>query len=253
MGASRQSLAGAPPASAGGPFAGATALLLDWLAQVTDTPVTLGPPVDDPSESAGLRVWPLELQPEQEFRGVWQREPFRFRVRYLVTVAGTDEAAPVLDPVLVAAVAAREVTLVVDPLVPALWQALRARPRTALILDVPAQVARTTAEAPAVRTPLQVREVTMRSIRGRLVGPGDVPMAGVDVEDLATGKTTRTRNDGTFTIAGIPAADRSKLRLTVKGRRLVAEVDTQPADQATGTSPGTDTDPVVIHCDLEEN
>ncbi|MGW5361044.1 hypothetical protein [Actinopolymorpha pittospori] len=276
MSDSRADLAAAPPDSSGGPFADATATLLDWLARVSDVPVVLGPPVDDlpddpeqdaPKPSPGkpgkpststpvrLRVWPLEFLREPELRNVRQREPFRFRVRYLLTVAGTHDIAPVLDPVLVAAVTAREVTLVLNPPQPAQWQALRARQRAALVLDVAAQVARTVPEAPMVRSQLRIRDVPLRQLRGQVLGPDDLPLPGVEVEELTTGKRTRTRTDGTFTITAVPAATSSKLRLTVKGRHLLVEA-TAPTDHDAGQVPGTDaaadSDLLVIHCDLEE-
>jgi hypothetical protein len=278
MSDSRADLATAPPESSGGPFAGATAALLDWLARVSDVPVVLGPPADDlpeqaepaetvetvetqasvapsPSTPVSLRVWPLEFLREPELRSVRQREPFRFRVRYLLTAAGTNDMAPVLDPVLVAAVTAREVILVLNPPQPAQWQALRARQRAALVLDVAAQVARTLPEAPMVRSQLRIRDVPLRQLRGQVLGPDDLPLPGVEVEELTTGKRTRTRTDGTFTITAVPAATSSRLRLTVKGRRLLVEA-TAPTDHDAGQVPGTDaaadSDLLVIHCDLEE-
>lgn len=275
MSDSRADLAAAPPGSSGGPFAGATAALLDWLARVSDVPVVLGPPVDDlpeqpesdaskaspgkpgkPSTAVSLRVWPLEFLREPELRNVRQREPFRFRVRYLLTVAGTNDLGPVLDPVLVAAVTAQEVTLVLNPPQPAQWQALRARQRAALVLDVAAQVARSLPEAPMVRSQLRIRDVPLRQLRGQVLGPDDVPLPGVEVEELTTGKRTRTRTDGTFTITAVPAATSSRLRLTVKGRHLLVEA-TGPTDHDAGQVPGTDAaadggDLLVIHCDLEE-
>lgn len=231
----------------GGPFAGATARLVGWLEGVVAVQVVLGPPVDDADEPASLRVWPLDLVREQEFGGGAGREPFRFRARYLLTVAGTDDIAAVLDPALVAAVTGRDVTVVVEQLDPALWQAMGVRPRAALVVEVPAQVDRSTAGAPRVRTPLRLSDVTLGQILGRVVGPGDIPLADVEVEDLGTGKAVRTRADGTFTLAGVPAGARTTLRLAVKGRQLLAEVEAAQVGQDSAVP-----DPTVIHCDLEE-
>jgi hypothetical protein len=72
-----------------------------------------------------------------------------------------------------------------------------------------------------------------------------MPLAGIRVEVVATGTSTYTDATGSFDFAALPADQPTRLRLRGKDRPLLAELD------APITS-GSVTDPVIIHCDLEE-
>ena len=80
----------------------------------------------------------------------------------------------------------------------------------------------------------------MRALSGRLVGPGGVALANMRVEVVGVGASAYTDRSGGFAFAGVPGAGALRRRLTGRGRRLEADVE-----------PGS-TDPVTIHCDLEE-
>jgi hypothetical protein len=234
-----------------GPIAAATARLVSWLTQhAAGTAVHVGPPKDTDAGPVELTVWPLALLPEPGARSTVgrQRDPFRLQVRHLVTAGGpAGSSAAALDRVLVAAVETGEaaLTVVLEPLPPHTWLALRALPRAALLIDVPAQIARPLPRVPVVRRPLRVQSTPLRPLHGRVVGPGDMPLAGIRVEVVATGTSTYTDATGSFDFAALPADQPTRLRLRGKDRPLLAELD------APITS-GSVTDPVIIHCDLEE-
>jgi hypothetical protein len=224
-----------------GPVATATTDLVAWLGDAVGAPVRLGPPADTETEEPAVTAWPLELRADQEARGSGQRLPMRLVLRCLVWVVGdVDGADHPLDRILVAAANATERALVLEPLPPQTWLALGVRPRPALLFDVPVQIARPGPTAPLVRQPVRVREAPMRSLHGRVVGPGDIPLAGMRVEIASTGQATHTDSRGMFAFSGVPAGEPARLRLRGRGRHLLAEVEARPAD------------PVVIHCDIEE-
>jgi hypothetical protein len=228
-------------AAPGGPIAEATAGLATWLADTTGVAVVTGPPLPKESARSALVLWPLELRPERATVGVGVREPFRFRVRHLVLPGGPpDAAADVLDRILVAAVAAGEPTVVLEPPEPQLWLALATAPRLALLLDVAAAVVPPTPRQPLVRVPLRVEARPVRPLHGRVVGPGGAPLAGVRVQLTGTGAVTHTDAAGQFSFAAAPAGERAHLRLRVKQHSLSAEVGTPSPE------------PVVIHCDAKE-
>ncbi|MGH3952289.1 MAG: hypothetical protein ACRDSE_24770 [Pseudonocardiaceae bacterium] len=156
--------ASSAPADQMGPIETATAWLVDWLACMTGSPAMAGPPLapakDDAPDGteASLTAWPLFLVPERELRTAHRREPFRFRVRHLVVGAGPAEGANrLLDRALVAAIEAGEPVIEFSPLSDHAWLALGCRPRVALLVDVPTQIARPTPEVPIVREPLRMR------------------------------------------------------------------------------------------------
>lgn len=225
-----------------GPVVAATTDLVAWLGDAVGAPIRLGPPADSEAGEPIVAAWPLELRPDQEARGTGQRLPMRLVLRCLVWVAGdVDGANNLLDRILVAAANAADRTLVLEPPSPQIWWAFGVKPRPLLLFDVPVQIARPGPTAPLVRQPLQVRETPMQSLHGRVVGPGDIALAGMQVEMASTGQATHTDSRGRFAFSGVPAGERARLRLRGRGRYLIAEVEARPAE------------PVVIHCDIEES
>lgn len=232
-----------------GPIEGATARLTDWLGTVVDAPIrtetihtgTIHTGTGEPAEPA-LCAQPIELVAETEVRRVGPRPPLRFRVRHLVTAAGpAPAAARLLDRVLVAAVDAGDPEVRIAPVAPDLWRALGVPPRPALLFDVPAQVNRAVPEPTLVRRPLRIDELPVRPLRGTVLGPDDVPLAGLRVEVAATGAYATTNGRGEFGFGSVPAQDRTTLRLIGKGRRIVTEVDS-----------GAEDVPLIIRFELEE-
>jgi hypothetical protein len=215
------------PGAEPGPIAAATASLVEWLAGTADVSVQTGPPAEDESDgdgdgdgqSHGLSVWPLALLPERELRSAGQqREPLRFRVRHLVT-GGT----AALDRVLVAAMRAGEPAVSLESPSDHAWLALRARPRPALLIDVPTTVARPVPAVARVRSPLQVRGGPPRAVGGRVLAPGELPLAGIRVEVVSTGAWTYTDSAGRFAFAAVPDEEPVRLAVQGKGIRLIAQ------------------------------
>lgn len=225
-----------------GPIEAASATLVSWLAEVAG-PAVQEPPSDADDGAAGLAVWPLELLPDQQGSAASAGRPLRLRVRHLVTgKGGAAQAVRLLDQALVAAAAgngAPEVAFA--PVAPEVWLALGARPRPALLFDVTAQVARPAAVGPRVRAPLQVQDGSLRAISGRVLGPEDVPLAGIRLEVSGTGASTYSGTGGAFALPGVPARVPLRLLLSGRGVRRLADV---PADAAA--------DDIVIRFDLEE-
>ncbi|MGR6320440.1 carboxypeptidase regulatory-like domain-containing protein [Micromonospora soli] len=214
-----------------GAIEAAVADVAAWLAGAAGAPVPVGPPRDDPD--GGLTVWPLELRPaRQTVPSGAAREPYRFVVRLLVAGTGPD-ALPALDRVLAAAAAAGEPEVVLAAGDPELWRAFGVPPRPALLLDVPAQLARPLPAAPPVLQPLRLRQLAMRTLDGQVVGPQRQPLAAMRVEVVGTPYATETDHAGRFRLVGLPhdpeAPDRPvRVRLVGRGRTLTADLD--PAD-----------------------
>ncbi|MET8280010.1 carboxypeptidase-like regulatory domain-containing protein [Micromonospora sp. NPDC005174] len=216
-----------------GPIEAATAALVDWLTSAAGKPVPIGPPHAG-DDADGLTLWPLELRPARQTRSSGAvREPYRFTVRYLLCVAGP-AAFTALDRVLTAATRDGTCDVVLEAGAAELWNAFGAAPRPALLLDVPAQVDHPTAAAPPVLQPLRLRQVAVRALAGRVVGPQDQPLAAMRVEVPGTASATRTGPDGRFLIAGVPHDPEHphpvRLRLSGRGLVLTADVDADDDD-----------------------
>jgi hypothetical protein len=221
-----------PPAPVPGPTAAAVAGLRDWLSRAVGDEVTVRVgTASGPGERDQVWVRPVALLGDQSVRGGGGRSPLRFRLRHLVTVAGPVESTlDVLDRVLVALAAEDRYRLVLEPVPEGVW---------GLLVDVPVQVVAPEERVPRVRGELRVDDVPLGTVRGRLLGPGDVPLAGMTVTSVATGTSVTAGPRGDFTLPGQPAGRTVALRLT--GRGPHQQVDVPPS-----------TDPVVIHCDIQE-
>ncbi|MET8309321.1 carboxypeptidase-like regulatory domain-containing protein [Micromonospora sp. NPDC005173] len=211
-----------------GPIETATAELTAWLASAAGEPVPIGPPRTD-GDAAGLTLWPMELRPARQTRSSGAvREPYRFTIRYLLCAAGP-AGLPGLDRVLTAATSDGSYPVVLEAGDATLWTAFGSAPRPALLIDVPAQVDHPTPAAPPVLQPLRLRQLELRTLAGRVVGPEDQPLAAMRVELPGTASATRTDPDGRFLIVGVPHDPEQpgpvRLRLTGRGLVLTAEVD----------------------------
>ncbi|MFG1866600.1 carboxypeptidase regulatory-like domain-containing protein [Micromonospora arborensis] len=214
-----------------GPIETATAELAAWLTSSAGEPVPIGPPRTD-GDTAGLTLWPLELRPARQTRSSGAvREPYRFTVRYLLCVTGPG-GLPRLDRVLTAATSDGSYPVVLEAGEAALWTAFGTAPRPALLIDVPAQVDHPTPAAPPVLQPLRLRQLEVRALTGRVVGPEDQPLAAMRVELPSTGSATRTDPEGRFLIVGVPhdPEQPSPVRLRLSGRGLVLTADVDPAE-----------------------
>jgi hypothetical protein len=187
----------------------------------------------------GVYVWPVALLPDQGTRGGSGREPLRLRARCAVFVHGpVDVALDLLDRVLLAAAGTDRYRLALEPV-----PALPVPPRTpwpAVLIDVPVRVVPPAAKLPRVTSELRLAGGAVRAIRGQLLGPGGIPLAGMTVTAPGTGAGVSTDERGDFVLPGQPAGRTVALHLS--GRGLHLQVDVPPEA----------TDPVVIHCDLEE-
>ncbi|MFF5180883.1 carboxypeptidase-like regulatory domain-containing protein [Micromonospora sp. NPDC000316] len=225
-----------------GPIETATAELADWLTNAAGEPVPVGPPRAD-GDAAGLTLWPLDLRPARQTRSSGAvREPYRFTIRYLLCVSGP-AGLPRLDRVLTAATSDGRYQVVLEAGDAPVWSAFGAAPRPALLIDVPAQVDHPTPAAPPVLQPLRLRQLEVRTLTGRVVGPEDQPLAAMRVELPATASAARTGPDGRFRIAGVPHDPDNptpvRLRLSGRGLVLTADVDADEHDIVIVCAPPT--------------
>jgi hypothetical protein len=219
------------------PLADADTAVAAWLARA-GVAATHGLPREEagPDRADAVRWWPLALLPDQAWRTTGHPDGLRLRIRYLITSDHRGSGA--LDRLLVAAVAETTIQLVAEPVPVEIWRALGVRPRAALQVELPIHVQRTIPVIPVVRTPLRVDHAPVAVLRGRVLGPGSVPVPGARIQVIGAEASTTSDNHGTFTLPGLPSGP-VRLLVSGKGLRLVTEVEAS-------------TQPVDLLCDFEE-
>jgi hypothetical protein len=232
-----------PPAS-DGPTAAALAGLRAFLATAvgdgTAVDVAVPQTVTQQGNAARLCLWPLSLLADQGTRGGYGQQRLRLRARYAVVADGpVDAAVALIDRVLTAAADEDAYRLVLEPVPTTLWGASGV-PRPSVLIDVPVQIAVAAAAAPRVTGGLRLAGGGLRAIEGQVLGPGGVALAGMTVASPATGTSVVTDNRGGFVLAGQPADTAVLLHLSGRGLHLQVEVVPEA------------TDPVAIHCPIEE-
>jgi hypothetical protein len=221
-----------------GPTAAALRQMRDWLTDAVGAEVVVAPPAE--SAETRLCMWPVALLSDQGARGGHGGQPLRLRVRYAVAPDGPiDDALRLLDLVLAAIARQDVIQLVIPPAAGAITPAT-ATTNLTIQLDLPVQIVPPLQPVTRVTGELRLDGSILREINGRLVGPGDVPLAEMTVTALATGAAVVTGGRGEFRLPALPGGRAIVLHISGRGLQLQVEV------------PAEATDPVVIHCNIEE-
>ncbi|HEX7973478.1 MAG TPA: carboxypeptidase-like regulatory domain-containing protein [Anaerolineales bacterium] len=192
----------------------------------------------DAEDSLAVSVYLLEMVDDPQ-RRLSERPLLQPVLRYLVTTSAGDpkDAHHLLSVLFYAALDNPNFDVELEPVSSQIWTAFRILPRPAFILRVPLDH-----EWPASQPP-RVRQVAAKStipanFFGLVLGPGDIPLALVQVDYPALNRSTYTDPQGRFVLGGVPPAPQEKkLILRAKGLEQAETL------QETG-SPDS---PVVIH------
>ena len=202
--------------------------LLEWVRKIVAPEIATlgrpGPEESGPGKGAGVLHYMMEIAGDPPARGSGVA-PLQVALRYLVTAQGKNQDAEhrVLGDLLFAALdpstpGRPELEVVLAPPGPGLWTALGTYPRPCFVLQVPARKERPQRQAKMVLDPLIVQGAPMVDFAGRLLGPGDVPLAGAEIELPGLDRWTRTDGAGRFVLRAVPAtARRSGLIVRAKG------------------------------------
>lgn len=223
-----------------------------WLASIVDGPVRDGMPTNDPAPSdddGELTLCVVDLVPETTMSvDVHRSGSAAVWLRHLVcaTHPGSSAALGALGVVMARLVDPTRLdagapTVQFDPAATTthLWAALGVAPRPAVVLRTRAVFSRDAALVPRVTSPLRVVGGPVLVLRGRLVGPGEVPLVGADVSVPAVGASARTAPDGSFVLAGVPSGP---LAVAVRAKGRSFDVDLDAADS-----------PHTVRCDPRED
>jgi hypothetical protein len=218
--------------------------LSEWVGTVLDgMPVSfLAPGTKDPGR--GVNLYLLELVSSPPLRNLVP-PPWQLSLRYLVTTWAETPAEMhrALGQLAFAAMQEPELGLELEPLSGADWSAFGIPPRPSFILKVLVQVPRPETPPRPVLKPLHIEQVLLTTLRGRVVGPEDIPIVNALVEIPNFNLHTRTDADGNFQFAAIPAGRAfNTLTVRAKGYTQLFPLETEPVST-----------PIVLHFNPFEN
>lgn len=200
--------------------------LQDWVAQaLPETTVTIEPPRPSPG-GQGVSLYLFELVDDPPLRGS-QRAPLQAAARFLVTTwAGTTaDALRLLGDLLFAALEKTEFQVELTPLPAAAWATFGLSPQPSFVLRVPLQWSRPQPPVKRVRHPLAVQPTPFASLRGRVVGPDDIPLPDAVVMIEGLDAVVRTDPGGNFYLGALPSSPASQhLRVRAKGQELMVDL-----------------------------
>ena len=206
-----------------------------WIAATVgdSVPVSLAAP-GSPTPPHGVSCYLLDVVPAPAERSA-RSAPLQVALRYLITTWDDDArtAHRLLGQLVFAALSDASFEVERDPLAPELWRALGTAPRPSFVLRVPVRVEREQPTAPRVRERLRIDSGLLTPLIGRVLGPGDIPVANARVEVLGLDVEVMTDRLGRFRVPTVPSGGRP-LRLRVAARGVQAEVEEQPAEIVDG-------------------
>jgi hypothetical protein len=196
------------------------------------TPQVVLDPPGTRTGTRGVSLYLLECVSDPPLRGPG-RSPLQVRLRYLVTAWGEtpEEAHRLLGMLMFASMDNPPVELEVDllPLAPETWTALGSTAQPSFVLVVPYKQERPQPQVKYVLKPLVVQTAPLLTVAGTVVGPGDVPLAGAQVEIAGLNMYEQTDERGQFSFRSAPGGPYPiRLRIVAKGRRMEYDVTGQP-------------------------
>jgi len=148
--------------------------------------------------------------------------PFIVELEYLITLRMSDAFSEqrLLADLLLAAIDQPEYEIVTRSAAE-LCVTLGIPAAAGFVLKTPLLRPRVAKRAPLVRFPLEVHTADLCLLQGKVVGPGDVPIAGAVIS--TNDRVSRTDANGNFQIPGVPDEGKA-VALHVRARGLEAQM-----------------------------
>lgn len=190
-----------------------------WVASVVGGTVniSLGPPaIAENKSSVGLYLLEVsEIPPASGSKPA----PFQIELRYLVTASAPDpkDEHELLEALIFAAMERPETKVDLKPLTSEEWSAFELAPRPSFSMRVPLRKERVLPVAKRVTQELVIKPARLRPLDGLVLGPGDVPLFGAEVELPSTHARARTDLAGKFEFGATPVTEEIELIIRFKG------------------------------------
>ena len=204
-------------------------LASEWIrSAVESAAVSFGAPTVATTEGGALvHCTLLGVTPLTAARASRETEPLRLMARYLVTASAATraEADRVIVSLAFAAMKTGRPELEREGPAPELWTALGIAARPALLVREPVEQPREARVVPLVRE-VVTGWSRARTVAGRVLGPGDLPIAGARLDVAGHDLTTHSDHRGDFSLAGVPTGPpEPALTVTARGIRMTVRLD----------------------------
>lgn len=196
--------------------------LIGW-AQSHDADAVLSPPMEA-SDRRVICMHLLRLLNEPTPRTTTRELKLQLVSQYLVTTSGPDPADShrLLWEVIVSAVARSRVDgwrISFDPLSDAVWTSFQLPPQPCFVIGIPVSHEWDQPDLPQVMQPPELESSPCVSLKGIVVGPERVPIAGARVEVPSLKLATVTDSAGRYSFSSIPSGQHYPTELIVRAKR----------------------------------
>ena len=199
--------------------------LANWVASIlSDVTVSFEAPQPQ-LEGKGVSLYLYEVRPEPALRS--RTPPLLASARYLVTTwsPSPPEAHSLLTELMFSAQDQPDMEIDPGPFPPEAWATLSVPIRPSFTLRLPLRRERRTPQPKLVRQRLVVQSATLVPLRGVILGPEDIPIAGARIEVPALNLSTSSDGHGRFVFPSLPGGDTpTTLRVIAKGKELTLAV-----------------------------
>lgn len=200
--------------------------LNEWVGTVVQGVQPSFSPPTDADDTLAISLYLLELvdDPRRHNTGRPKLQP---SLRYLVTTRAGEpqDAHRLLGVLFYAALDHPEYEVELEPVDTQLWSAFGIAPRPAFILRLPLPHEWKLPELPLVSQGVSTGMRELVTLYGRVLGPGDTPLARARVELPNLNRSAHTGPNGRFTLTGVPAAPAAKsLLIAARGREQLFTV-----------------------------
>jgi hypothetical protein len=214
--------------------------LRDWiLTVVAGVDVSLGTP-GVARKGEGINLYLLSLAHSPPERAPDRVKALEISLRYLITTwsSSPESAHQLLGKLVFAAMQNTGFKVDLEPPPLALWSALGAAPQPAFAVIVPMQHELPQQEVKYVLNPLRLKDSSLMTLQGVLLGPEDRPIVGAYIELSGLNRSGHTDNRGQFRFNTVPGGPYGVL-IRAKGREFNLRVESVNAGE-----------PVVIRLNL---
>lgn len=200
--------------------------LQGWIqAAAPDATWMLEMPADKtPVTTISASTYLLEMMPAP-VASTGRRPPLRWTLRFLVTCRAPDEgdAHALLIELALSAAAQTDWQIEQEPVPVQVWTAFGMAPRPSFVVRMPLEIVQDERVAAPPAKALSINGDLVLSLRGVLLGPGDIPLANGSIELAALHLRTGTNHRGEFCLMGVPGSTLSTLHVRARGSSLDVE------------------------------
>ena len=175
-------------------------------------------------QKESINLYLLDINPGLEARGAGL-PPLKLNLHYLVSAwdKETVKMHENLSSLAFSVLENKEWRIVERENLSSIWKDFGLPPRPSFIIEVPCRLKRTRKVAPPVTEPPILNNTPLEPLIGLLLGPNNLPVAGVRVEVPVAGLSAKTDHKGKFRIPGFPVQLKNKIAFKLDNQTVMGD------------------------------